>query len=409
MVVVIGGLGLTGWHAWSWYRSTALWQEALAASRSRAWDRVETTLTRRAWYRPEDPVAILLRVEAALRRGDREAAARALAAVPDSSPQAESAHLSRGRLLKELYRPAEAIEEFRACLRLNPRQIAAHRELIIIFGIERRAGEQEAELWALHDCAGGAVEALRILGQSTLTIPPGALAKTADEGSVLQRCLETRPDDPDLVAPLAYFLRNRGEVAAARALLERWLGTSAERAGIRLEDLACLLDQGDIASARPWFEASDERLESSSRYWLLRGDWFRLQDHPRETVESYQEAVRRDPRNPEIRYRLAQALRATRRDHEADLAMSYHQRLQQLSLLTAQISESAPDLDRLIQAARLCHDLDRDREARAWYTAALCIAPSHQEAQRFLGEIGAPGGVAGAAVPARDEKRGVQP
>ncbi len=173
VAVAAGGLGLAGWRAWSSYRSGALWREAIDASRARAWDRVETALSRRTWYQPDDPAAIALRVEAALRRGDREAAAQALATVPDSSPQAESAHLSRGRLLKELYRPAEAVDELRACLRLNPGQLAAHRELIIIFGIERRAREQETQLWALYDCIDGAIEALRILAQSTVTIPPG--------------------------------------------------------------------------------------------------------------------------------------------------------------------------------------------------------------------------------------------
>lgn len=101
-------------------------------------------------------------------------------------------------------------------------------------------------------------------------------------------------------------------------------------------------------------------------------------------MESYREAVRRDPKDPEIRYRLAQALRAAGLVREADEAMSYHQRLQQLSLLAAQISETVPDLDRIIQVARLCHDLGRDREARAWYAAVLRVAPSHEEARRFL-------------------------
>src|SRR5262249_43268399 len=82
-----------------------------------------------------DAAAIALRVEAALRSDDREAAVNALGAVPESSDLAESAHLWRGRLLKELYRPEEAIDELRACLRLNPRQVEAHRELLIIFGI----------------------------------------------------------------------------------------------------------------------------------------------------------------------------------------------------------------------------------------------------------------------------------
>src|SRR5262245_27345541 len=138
VALAAGVLVLAGWPGWSAYRSAVLWREAVAAAEDRAWDRVESALARRAWYRPRDPVAIPLRVEAALHSGDRESAAGLLGAVPETSSLAESAHLWRGRIFKELYRPAEAIDELRACLRLNPRQVEAHRELIIVFGILRR-------------------------------------------------------------------------------------------------------------------------------------------------------------------------------------------------------------------------------------------------------------------------------
>jgi tetratricopeptide (TPR) repeat protein len=387
-ILVAGLLALGGWLGWDAYWSGALWRAARAAARAGAWDRVEEVLARRAWYRPADPDAIQLRVEAALRRGDRETAARALASVPESSDLAESAYLMRGRLLKELYRPAEAVAALHACLRLNPEQVEAHRELIIIFGIERRAREQEAQLWELHDRAGAAIEALRLLAQSTVSIPPGALAKNADEGSVLRRCLESNPQDPCLPAPLAYFLRNRGRVTEARALLEPWLREARGGVDLRLEDLACLVDEGDLESARPWFERPSEPLQAHGRYWLLQGDWLSMQDRPRQALESYRQAVRRDPRNPDARYRLAQALRAAGLVHEADEMLAFHQRLQRLREVAAQVSETAPDAGRLAEAARLCHELGRDREARAWYAAVLRVAPSHGEARRFLAGTG---------------------
>jgi tetratricopeptide (TPR) repeat protein len=264
--------------------------------------------------------------------------------------------------------------------------VEARREWIIILGIERRAREQEAQLWELHDRGGAAIEALRLLAQSTVTIPPGALAKDTDEGSVLRRCLETTPDDPSLPAPLAYFLRNRGRVAEARGLLEPWLRSGRGGPDIRLEDLACLLDEGEIESARPWFDRPSESLQEQGRYWRLRADWLRLQDRSREALESDREAVRRDPRDPESRYRLARALRASGMSREADEAMAYHQGLQRLGLLASQVAETAPDLGRLLEAARLCHELGRDREARGWYAAVLRVASSHAEALRFLAD-----------------------
>jgi tetratricopeptide (TPR) repeat protein len=383
--MVTAVLGLAGWLGWSAYRSALLWKAALAAVEVKAWDRVEAALASRAWYRPSDLDAIKLRVEAALQSGDRNAAVCALSTVPEWSELAESAHSMRGRLLKELYRPAEAIDELRACLRLNPRRVEAYRELIAIFGIQRRAREQEEQLWALHDRSGAAIAALRMLAQPIPIIPPGTLAKGTDEGTVLRRCLDTRPHDQFLRAPLAYFLRNRGQVAEARALLEPWLAGPRSDAEMRIEDVACMLDQGEVAAARRWFEPLNEWLGAHPRYWLLRGDWCRMQDRHAEAVESYREAVGRDPRSGEARYRLAQALRAAGLTRDANETIAHHQRLLRLSLLAGRISETAPDPNMLAQAARLCHDLGRDREARGWYAAVLRVAPSDGEARRFLG------------------------
>jgi tetratricopeptide (TPR) repeat protein len=217
-------------------------------------------------------------------------------------------------------------------------------------------------------------------------IPPGALAGTADEGAVLRRCLETRPDDPNLRAPLAHFLRNRGQIAEARAILEPGLRAPRDDPEMRLEDLACRLDEGDIASARPWFERPSDDLPARGRYWLLRGDWLQMQDRWDEARENYREAARRDPRDPQVRYRLSRACRASGRVREAEEALAAYQRLEQLSRLAAEIPETAPDVGRLVQAARLCHALDRDREARAWYVAVLRLDPSHDEARRYLAQ-----------------------
>jgi tetratricopeptide (TPR) repeat protein len=406
-ILAAGLLAWFGWFGWCGYRSRALWHEANAAAEVRAWDRVAAALDRRAWYQPHDLEAIRLRAQAALRSGDREGAARVLKAVRQNSPMAEWAHFQRGRVLKELYRPAAAIDEFRACLRLNPLRIDAHRELTVIFGIERRASEQEAQLWRLHDCTGGALEALRMLAQSAVTIPPDALARDADEGSVLRRCLEANPDDPAPRAPLGYFLRNRGLVAEARAVLEPALGEPGGDPGARLEDLACLLDEGDVDASRPSFERPDERLEAFGRYWLLRGDWFGIQGRHAEALENHRNAVCRDPRDAQARYRLSQSLRAAGRIREAEAALLAHERIVQLSQLAGRISLTEPNASQLLEAARICRELGRDREARAWCAAVLRVDPSRAEARRLLAELGPPG--AGADATDAKSRRGKDP
>jgi tetratricopeptide (TPR) repeat protein len=109
-----------------------------------------------------------------------------------------------------------------------------------------------------------------------------------------------------------------------------------------------------------------------------------MQDRHQEALECYHVAVDRDPRSPEARYRLARALRAAGLARAADDAVTYHEQLLELGVLAARVAESAPEPALLAQVARLCHSLGRDREARAWYSALLRVAPSDGEARRFL-------------------------
>jgi tetratricopeptide (TPR) repeat protein len=378
-------LGWLGWLGWSAGRTGMLRREASAAVKVTDWGRAEAALARLSWYRPDDLEAIRLRVEIAERRGDLGAALRALAVVPDSIPESPSAHVRRGLILKELYRPREAEAAFRAALRREPRLPEPRRELVALLGIERRADEQEKELWELHDRAGCPIEALRLLAQSTVTIPRGTLAKTSDEGAVLERCLAADPDDSHLRPPLARFYRLRGETDAARRLLESWLRDHPDDPSARVEWLACLVDEGDVDGASSWFESPPSSCRGFADFERLRGDWLTLQGKSTEAIPAYREAVRLAPREPEVRYRLAQALRASGRLDEATEALTYHCRLQDLAVLAAGVAEDHPALDRINEVGRVCRTLGRQREARAWFAQALRLDPSNAEARAALG------------------------
>jgi tetratricopeptide (TPR) repeat protein len=374
-----------GWLGWSRARTWMLRQEVSKAVKVTDWGRAETALARLAWYQPDDLEMIRVRVGIALRRGDLTLAAQALAAVPESVPEAASAYLQRGLILKELYRAREAEAAFRTVLRRAPRLPEPRRELIALLGIERRAREQEEELWALHDESNCAIEALRLLAQSTVTIPPGTLAKTSDEGAVLERCLTANPDDSHLRPPLARFYRLRGDTDKARRLLESWLRDHPDDPPARIEWLSCLVDEGEVDGARPWFESPPASYRESAEFERVRGEWLNLQGKATEAVAAFREAVRLDPREPELRYRLAQSLRAAGRTDEADEALAYHRRLQELALLAAGIAEDHPAPDRLNEVGRLCRSLGREREAHAWFARSLQIDPANAETRAALG------------------------
>src|SRR5579864_6032098 len=385
-LVAAGIIVVMGWTVLCTGRSWMLWREASAAVAAARWDQAEQSLARRAWYRPNDVEGLRLRALVALKRGDTAAALAWLAAVPEASPDDSFAHFTRGEILRELFRIGEAELEYRACLRLDPGYTEAHRQLIVILGVERRAAKQEDQLWALHDEGGRPLEALRMLAQAMPVIPPGALSKTADEGMVLEQCLAADPANRHVLPALAYFLRNRGEVDRAASLLAPWLDKHSEDSEALNEYLACLIDAGEVEAACPWFEGhSDSRI---GRFWRLRGEWLLMQGRRDDAVDSFRKTVSLDPRDPEARYRLGRALHADGRAAEAAEHMAWHERAQELKLLAASIADEAADTSQLVQAGRLCAEMGRTKEARGWYALVLRLDPNHSEARAALASQG---------------------
>ncbi|MGE3822049.1 MAG: tetratricopeptide repeat protein [Isosphaeraceae bacterium] len=362
---------VAGWIAWSTGRSTWLRAQVDSAVRETDWPTAATALDRYLWYRPGDTEAIRTRVEIAEHLGDRAGAVAWLARVPDSAPEAASAQFRRGVLLKEMFRLREAEAAFLAAMERDPDALEPRRELVAILGVLRRATEQEEALWGLLQ-AGGAIEALRLLAQSSVVIPPGTFAKTIDEGLVLERALQVDPDHPDVRPALGRFHRMRGETAKALTSLEVWLDDHPGDADARVEWLACLLDDGQVDAATPWFDPPRSGMTHLADYRRLRGDWQHLQGRPEKALNDYREAVRLAPRDAEARYRLALGLRAAGKLDEARKAMAYHQTLRSFAEVAAAVSVENPDLAKVVEASETCRALgpDRGREAEAWSTLA---------------------------------------
>jgi tetratricopeptide (TPR) repeat protein len=387
-LVAAAAVALAGWQAWAAWRAGRLWDQARASIDEGRWDEAGPLLDRLAWYRPDDPEVIRLRVRAALREGDVETAIRLLARVPDAAPDAAQAHLERARFLMQRFRLREAEADLRHALRLDPALLPARMHLITIYGAERRGKDFDRELWAMLSHGGETIDVLRLLAQSGPAIPKGTITATADEGVILRGCLEADRDDPHVRPALARFLRERGEIDAALALLAPWLRDHPEDLDSSNERLACLIDAGELETARPEFEAPTAAALKSARFQRLRGDWLSLAGRTGEALAAYREATRLAPQDAEILYRLGEALRVAGHVEEADAAFGSLERLNELKALVGTISDARPDPGDLVRAGRLCAELGRAREARAWLKEAIRVDPENAEARRRLAEAG---------------------
>lgn len=377
--VVVWVLLFAGWMAWSAWRSADLRARARSAAEREDWERNWALLTRLAWYKPNDREVLTLRAQAALNLGDKLAAARLLARIPPSAPEAVEARLAQGRLLLEAFRLQDAEAAYRDCLRIDPGSDAARLALIAILAVQHRSRDYEAEAWALFHRGGEPIKALRLLAEAAPTIPPDTFARTADLGDVLRRCLAADAADVHTRLALARFERGRGDIDEALRLIEPCLRTPPAVPEAELEWAACLLDEGEPDRLRPLFENPADSVRGLASFWLLRGEWARRQGLDDEALRSYREAVRLDPRSADAHYRLGLALRDG--GPEAARHMEIARKARALKDAVAQVSDKSREPAQFVHLGRLCAELGRDREARAWFALALRVDPDHDEAR----------------------------
>ncbi len=118
-----------------------LWAQAEADLMAGRFDRVDAALKRLGRLRKPSPLDYMLRGQYAAARKQPEKALEALARVPDEHSMAAQARLLAGQieLRRARVRHAEAL--FQAALKLDPKLVQAHRELIYIYGMQLRRAE----------------------------------------------------------------------------------------------------------------------------------------------------------------------------------------------------------------------------------------------------------------------------
>jgi tetratricopeptide (TPR) repeat protein len=392
VVPILLALTTTAFAPWAWRgrRIASLWSQALDAAKGGDWEQAERALAGMAWYGALDAEQQRLRILAANSRGDLAAAAGLLGQVQGSPNEVVAARMEQGRILFDLGQVREAEAAYRHVLALQSSSIAARRALIAILGVLRRGSEQELELWALHDQApsriDARVEALCLLARGVPVIPTGFLARGVDEGMILRRGFQAEPDNSQLRAALAYFLKNRGELTLARQLLEPWCREHGDEPLAGDEYLALLLDLGRLDEARRWLNPPKRSFATAptARRNMLQGTWLTMEGKPADAIVHFLASIEDDLRNPEPRHRLAQALRAAGRGKEAVRFHDWVEDARLLSQVASGIDYASPTPAAAARAADLCRRMGRNREAAAWMSLAQTVAPAAVDpASRF--------------------------
>jgi len=385
LIVVLTAGGWKGWTAW---RSADLRSRLRTAVVGSDQAQIARLLKRLAWYIPDDRAILNMQVQNALQHGDPVEAARLLARVPSSASDAAEIRLQQARLLIQAFRPREAEAVLRECLNLDPGNDPARMTLIAIFALQHRARDYDDEAWRLFDQGGEPIKALRFLAQAAPVIPPDTFTRTADLGDVLRDCLAADPDDLYTRLALCRFERERGAIAEALELVEPCLKVPAIYPDASIEWALCLLDEGDLDGLRSYFDQPSASVRNLGSFRFLRGEWLRRQGLIAQSVDDYREAIRLDPRSADAYYRLGLALRD--QVAEASRYLDVAKKARELKNAVTDVSDRSRDPLQLAHIGRLCAEIGRVREARAWLSLALKYDPNRASIRKDFQALEAP-------------------
>jgi tetratricopeptide (TPR) repeat protein len=382
LTLAVSALG--SWGYWALRRESsnpeAVWAQAEAHLQGGRFQAVETAVGRLGRLREPTPLDWLLRAQLAMARDRTDQALADLAQVPDYHYMAAQARLMAGQLELRRDRLRFAEEAFHAALRLDPKLVQAHRELIYIYGMQLRRPELNAEFHALSSL-------------STLSF----------EETFHWCLLRNESWEPSEVVPILakYVAVDPGDRWSRLALSEndRRMGLLDE-AESALAGLAADDSEATAARARIAFDRNDE---ARAEYLLtsgpagdpllarLRGRLALARRDARAALHHFQIAYAADPESRETLSGLVSALVTLGDTKSAAPLREISANLAKLGSLVQRAGSKGtredPKLPRLLGAA--CAALHRDAEARAWYKVAIARDPLDSTSQQALFQLDA--------------------
>jgi tetratricopeptide (TPR) repeat protein len=288
--------------------------------------------------------------------------------APQARLMAGQAELRRGHIRR-------AEEWLRAAIRLDPRLVQAHRELIYIYGTQLRRAEFHAEFTALAQLSNLTFENVFHWGLvRNYSWEPNKMI------GPLARFLEADPDDRWTRLALAENYRRMGRSGDAESTLA---GLPPDQPEV-IDLLARIaMDRSDLEEAERLLARgpSDEPLLAR-----LRGRLALAQGRAKSAHDHFRIALTADPLNRETLLGLAAALVRTGYPEAAKPHRRTAANLDRLNTLVQRATAFGADRDTelLRQLGAACAALDLKDEARAWYRLAIGANPLDSEAQRAL-------------------------
>ena len=352
-----------------------VWADAERDFMAGRYDRVDLALARLRRLREPTPLDWFLHAQLAMARDNNDEALEDLKRVPDTHYMAAQARMLAGQTELRRDRVRLAEELFHAAIRLNPRQVQAHRELIYIYGMQLRRAELSDEFMALSRLSDLTFENVfhwGLLrnnswepGEAVTTLARYVAADPGDRWSRLAlaenyRRMDRFDEAESVIAPLPandpYVIELRARIA---------LDHEGQEEASRL-----------LATGPP-----DDPLLAR-----LRGRLALARRDAKTALANFRIAYAADPENRETLFGLIAALELS---GDKTAALPLRERVGRLERLNgliqrAAVLESVQNAGLMRELGAACASLDRKGEARAWYKLAIALDPLDADSQQAL-------------------------
>jgi len=351
------------------------WEQAERDFKAGDYARVEEALGRLKGLREPTPLDWMLRAQLAMVRSRSEEALADLLRVPDEHYMAAQARLMAGQIELRRDRVRLAEQAFRAALKLDPRVVQAHRELIYIYGLQLRRAELTSEFLALSKLTGLTFDnAFHWCLLRNNSWEPGEAIES------LSRYVTADPEDRWSRLALAENERRMGLHADAESILSVLPPQDPEAIALRAQ-IAVDLQQSDRVEQLLALGSKEDPALAR-----LRGRQALARRDTRNALHQFQIAYAADPESRETVFGLLGAYEMIGDQKSAEPLRQAARDLERLNTLVqrAAVAQARQDPGLLRELGAACAALHRDAEARAWYELAVARDPLDRESQQAL-------------------------
>ena len=311
--LILALIALNAWWAWGDWAPAEM--KAIDASIARGkLDEAERDLWRRLRWSRNDGDARMKLARLLAKRGDNLGSAQQLHQIPIWWPARSEASFLEAQLLKLINRARDAEAAWKACiaddpLHPTPPQMfhGSARELIALYILEGRLDEARRTIWRAYD------EATPIERPGVLTMRLRAELERIDHQEAvakLRSYVEADPDDWDARRALALEEHATADEAAADKDIEACLRARPLDPLSWRARLEILHERGDVDAARAVIDRLPATADGDAKIWMYRGIARQLDGDRQGAVEAFTRSSQLAPYDAEILYKLGMAEKA---------------------------------------------------------------------------------------------------